>query len=206
MMEIEEIEAFYGELLACLENDKQELKEEKADLERKNNRLEQEKEICEDQVSGLEQEREVCENQVSGLDQEVRNLREQLNCSRSQPENQEIYLDISEYRFAIISGHEDAANRIIRELRAKHHISRIEFIDNSTAERRRNLRPRLENVDFVLLQTKYLSHAATKSAEDCCRGYLVILPDRANARLLGQYIEAAVKIKVLQNRLDELER
>jgi len=183
-------DAVYVELLAYLESDKQELKEEKADLERKNNRLEQEKEIC--------------ENQVSGLDQEVRNLREQLDCSRIQPENQGGYLDMSEYRFAIVSGHPNVAERIIRELRNKHHVSRIEFIENRLAERRNRLAPRLENVDFVLLLINYGPHAATQAARDLCRGHLIELPRIDNGERLREFIEVKVRIKIMRDRLDEL--
>lgn len=183
-------DAVYVELLAYLESDKQELEEEKADLERKNNRLEQEKEIC--------------ENQVSGLDQEVRNLREQLDCSRIQPENQGGYLDMSEYRFAIVSGHPNVAERIIRELRNKHHVSRIEFIENRLAERRNRLAPRLENVDFVLLLISYGPHAATQAARDLCRGHLIELPRIDNGERLREFIEVKVRIKIMRDRLDEL--
>jgi len=145
------------------------------------------------------------ENQrLAYLERENQRLTQDNERLQSQPDNQEGYLDMSEYRFAIVSGHPTVAERITRELQNKHHVSRIEFIENRFAERRNRLAPRLENVDFVLLQINYGSHSATQAARDLCRGHLIELPRIDNGERLREFIEVKVRIKIMRDRLDEL--
>ncbi|MGK7931939.1 MAG: hypothetical protein AB4041_10975 [Microcystaceae cyanobacterium] len=155
----------------------------------------------EEEIEQLLSTQDYYEKEINKLKAKIRHWKYQANQNSDTSEtnnDEDKYIDMSPYKFAIVSGHQNTVQNIQTSLIETNHVNPNNITWIKDKKLGHNIRSKISHVDFVIVLTDYGGHQETRDAINLTKAgsidaHLIMIPKGwHNGERIRQFIEEEV--------------